>query len=123
MSNTLRPTASALHVLYVSHIINVKMRGRSWIFTLNNPTENDIQMLQNIPAHFKAYQLEKAPTTGTLHYQGVLIFKEQVTRTKLRRLLRTSWEHTCNNTHAAIAYCTKKSTRIAGPFITGTPPK
>jgi hypothetical protein len=97
------------------------MRARNWFFTLNNPTAEDKVRLDAVECAFRCYQLEKS-ASGTPHYQGVLIFKEQVTRTKLRRLFRSSWEAPCKHTMFAIDYCSKRATRIDGPWISGEIP-
>ena len=64
---------------------------RNWVFTLNNPTEDDIDRLANPYEQLKyiAYGNEIAPETGTPHLQGFLccwepqrlsFFKKQIPR-------------------------------------------
>jgi hypothetical protein len=71
------------------------------------------------------FQLESAPTTGYLHHQGYFelinkkaktwilnnIFKPQYLKLAIAKKPIQSWN-----------YCTKNETRLAGPWIFGTPP-
>lgn len=49
-------------------------RARSWVFTLNNPTEEELPTA--LPPKFKylAFAHETAQTTGTPHLQGYLVY-------------------------------------------------
>lgn len=51
-------------------------QGKNWVFTLNNYTEEDIETLAMLSWKVKylVYGEEVAPTTGTPHLQGFVIF-------------------------------------------------
>lgn len=48
--------------------------GRNWIFTVNNYTDNDEQVVQEVDCRYMLYGREIAPTTGTPHLQGFVCF-------------------------------------------------
>lgn len=56
--------------------------SKSWVFTINNPNDDDIMCLLNIKCGYIVYALERAPTTGTPHYQGYIEF---INKTKHER--------------------------------------
>jgi len=74
------------------------------------------------------YQLEKAPTTGTLHFQGCFKLKNRHGVT-----FKTAQKYVPFGTHLTpsrgtwsenFLYCTKQATRYEGdPILLGTPPK
>lgn len=69
------------------------------------------------------YQLERAPTTGTLHYQGHLCLKSPTTINGARGLLPTgSHLEISRDVGAAISYCTKEDSRVSGPVEHGRRP-
>ena len=45
-------------------------RGTCWSFTINNPTPDDVRC--ELPGWKLEGQYERAPTTGTLHFQAML---------------------------------------------------
>jgi len=49
-------------------------KSRNWVFTLNNYTDNDIEALNNLTCRYICYGKEVAPTTGTPHLQGFVVF-------------------------------------------------
>lgn len=57
-------------------------RSRNFVFTLNNYTENDIEVLVDLTIHEKVFRYiawgeEIAPSTGTPHLQGWLCFEDK----------------------------------------------
>lgn len=64
-----------------------------WVFTLNNPREEDKAILENMECQRLLVGLEHAPTTGTPHYQGFVGFKKPCKFGGLKRLFagRAHW--------------------------------
>ena len=94
---------------------------RNFVFTLNNPTESDLPKLTNQVKYIK-WQLEKAPTTGTLHYQGLVIFHNRVRfQTAINLLPRADFE-VMRNLKASLEYVEKEETKIDGPWELGEQP-
>lgn len=63
---------------------------KSWAFTCNNYSQTDLMVLDNLsPALFTylVFGQELAPTTGTPHLQGYLVFRKPHRRTAVTRML------------------------------------
>lgn len=93
---------------------------RSWTFTLNNPTEQITWSAEKV--RYAIWQEEKAPTTGTIHYQGFCQLKRDQRLSYVRKLLpRAKWmpryKHSTNE--AAISDFEKSESKIAGPWTFG----
>nr|WPR18737.1 MAG: replication polyprotein [Crogonang virus 101] len=58
----------------------------SWCFTHNNYTDEDINFWQNINCRFIIYGKEIAPTTGTPHLQGFIMFSTNKRFNTLKKL-------------------------------------
>lgn len=71
--------------------------------------------------HHLVYQLEKAPSTGQLHIQGVAHFTNPIRMAGAKALLGGDTVHVepCRNYTKAVEYCKKEETRIAGPWEHG----
>ncbi len=91
-------------------------RARSWCFTLNNYTEEDVVLLSHnkwleIEITKYVFQEEIGEEKKTPHLQGVVQFKNQVSFTTLKELHnKISWRK-CKNLRASIKYCNKEATR------------
>lgn len=93
---------------------------RSWCFTLNNPTEQLTWDEKKV--RYAIWQEEKAPTTGTIHYQGFMQLRRGQRFSYVKKILPTAhWEprHKHSTNEAAIVYCEKNETKIAGPWTFG----
>jgi len=105
---------------------NPSRKCRKYIYTLNNPSENDKFSLEQIilRAKISVYQLEQGKN-GTPHFQGYLEFENPVSWEKLKREMPRAHIEICKDSKASIAYCQKIEGRIEGPWIKGirTPPK
>ncbi len=104
-----------------------------YVFTLNNPLVSAEELAEVFAAHpqfkFLAFQKEKAPDTGTVHYQGYVGFKRAVRFSIPKSLLPTAhWEIKKGTHRQALDYNTlefykgKPKGRIAGPWLSGTFP-
>nr|WAE42401.1 MAG: replication associated protein [Cressdnaviricota sp.] len=86
---------------------------KTWKFTWNNATEEDEAKLQRLEVTYIAYGREVAPTTGTKHLQGYIIFRCNVTFKGLKHMFPlVSWK---KETHVdAMNYSFKEDN---DPFI------
>jgi hypothetical protein len=101
------------------------IRGRAWFFTLNNPKTHNfptyksvIEIIELIVPIKYAFQLEKGEN-GTEHYQGCLYTKNAIAFNSLKELSKHFHWEKCKNFKKSVEYCTKKDTRIAGPWKKG----
>jgi len=93
------------------------VRCRTWCFTLNNYTEEELSQLSQtiVSAQDFAYQCEKGEN-GTPHIQGCVKWKNQRRFETLKNLYpRYHWEK-CRNWKASYEYCQKEEGRIDGPW-------
>ncbi len=98
---------------------SLRNRTRTWCFTLNNYTEEDLVSLSHnkwgqIEINKFAFQEEIGEEKKTPHLQGVVQFKNQVSFTTLKEFHdKISWRKT-KNLRASVKYCTKVQTRKEG---------
>lgn len=93
--------------------------SRSWCFTINNPTTDDLTPLLDDwdLARFCNWQKECVTTP---HLQGYIEFKRFVKLGGVKKKLPTAHLEPRRGTQAeAIAYVNKEDTRIAGPWVWG----
>ncbi len=98
-------------------------RVRSWCFTLNNYTKDDIAQLTHEKFQYQTqkicFQEELGEESKVPHLQGVLQFKEKKTLKNVKAILpRAHWE-VCKSLHASIKYCSKKLSRNGDVFKYG----
>lgn len=96
------------------------VRYRRWVFTLNNP-EGALDTSGWAAAGVAAcvWSLERAPTTGTLHYQGYMQFNRPVSLAALKRVVCNDSIHgePAEGTHEeCVRYCTKPESHVDGPW-------
>lgn len=70
---------------------------------------------------YMCYQIEIAPQTANLHFQGCCIFKKRITLKGAARALGVGWGNGDNTSfmrqrEAAINYCQKKESAVEGTF-------
>ncbi len=88
-----------------------KKKVRTWCFTLNNYTQDEIVGLVEAFKGLKYVFQEETGDNGTPHLQGVVSYKNQVYLSHCKEINgRAHWE-VCRNTSAARAYCRKEETR------------
>lgn len=90
-------------------------RSRGWVFTLNNPSEDDNpKTLLEPHSQWGIAQLEVGEN-GTEHWQGYVYFSSAKTFTAVKRLLRRGHIERRRGSHSdAKEYCSKEDTRKAG---------
>jgi len=102
---------------------------RYWVFTENDEPEAFIESLNQewpLPGlSFVQGQLESAPVTGQLHFQGVVGCAKQVRLSQLKKLLSPTahFEPMKGRIDQAIDYCSKDASRVDGPFSWGDVPQ
>jgi len=98
---------------------------RSWIGTLNNPTEDGDEILRNMyetgKLSFCAGQLEKGKE-GTPHLQFVIHFTRTQRMSACKKLSDRAHFEPCKNLMASLEYVRKPETRQAGPWEFGNIP-
>lgn len=73
---------------------------------------------------YLVYQIEKAPTTGKLHCQGLICFKSGRKMNFVKKTLGNDPHvEICKALGKAIEYCKKEESRILGPWEHGDAPK
>lgn len=99
-------------------------QARNWMFTLNNPSDLIMKPNQWPDVKFVVWQLEKAPETGTLHWQGFISFHRPRRINWLKRYCsRTAHFEVRKGTfQQAYDYCTKSDSRVEGPWEFGEKP-
>lgn len=90
-------------------------RARRWVFTMNNPAVELDFLVDEPELEYAVYQMEVG-AEGTPHYQGYLMFKRQVYRNWVSRLLIDGChlEVARGSPAQARNYCTKEETRMPG---------
>jgi len=87
-------------------------RARHWVFTVNCVTErtaHDLKLLERQAEHW-SWQLEQAPSTGHLHYQGFISFAAQLRFSVVKKMLPTAALYMAVAPAAAYRYCLKDDT-------------
>jgi len=99
------------------------MQGRFWTLTLNNYTEDEIEVWKTIvndgEASYICFQKEVAPSTGTPHLQGYAVFPKNKRLTAIKKVFRTDRIHAVlsNGTPSQNrTYCTKSVSAVPDSF-------
>ncbi len=93
------------------------------MWTLNNPTKADrirlkqlVRTEDNTSTHitYIVFQEEKAPITGTIHFQGYIEFNCSMRTTRIKNVIFNRSVHLSrvDYPHKAIAYCKKSDTKV-----------
>lgn len=97
--------------------------SRNWVFTLNNPLDElDFTRLSaEVGVRYAVWQRERAPQTGTEHFQGYVELSRPCRYTALHPagLTGAHFEVRQGTRDQARDYCRKADTRIAGPYEFG----
>lgn len=101
-------------------LTNVYARSRSWFITINNPTEEEIYLLEKDCWIYMIYQHEVGLECGTPHIHACIYYKNARIWPK-KRYPRADIRKPFN-LDAVIEYCSKEETRTSGPFEFGVRP-
>lgn len=107
-------------------------QSKYWMFTYNNPSRDHLEGLPDLigpeGCSYVVCQLEKAPTTGTLHLQGYIELPKRGRFTTVKTIFAKAgitkpvhFEGRRGSQQQAITYCTKDESREAdgGPWHQG----
>lgn len=83
------------------------MSFRRWVFTVNNYTDEVLATIDGLECVYVVYGREVAPTTGTPHLQGFIIFDRTHRATAVRELFPAHWEAARGTSSQAATYCKK----------------
>lgn len=107
-------------------------RGKNWVVTLNNPTQEDYDAFTSFidsTAYKATYFLlaeDKAPTTGTGHWHGIICFEKRHLMTSIKKHMK-KWhiEPMRGTFNQAREYTLKYAKNIPNAFIReiGKPPQ
>jgi hypothetical protein len=106
--------------------------SRNYVFTLHFANEDAAiaaadEFEHSLPddVKFLTFQVERAPTTGSIHWQGYIELAKTMRMTAVHNthpLFETmSLRERRGTQQQAIDYCHKEETRVAGPFTFGEP--
>lgn len=93
---------------------------KAWFFTWNNPTlsgESLKAVLIAMRCIMAKFQLEKCPTTGTLHFQGAAKWDNAMRMSTLTKRFPGIYLERLGDW--SMAYGTKEDTRVEGPWAIG----
>lgn len=95
-------------------------RGKRWVFTINNPSEDESIAWDPEQFEYLGYQRERGEQ-GTEHYQGFVVFRQRKRLAQAKQLLgeRAHLELARGTNEQCRAYVTKVDTRVAGPWEFG----
>lgn len=91
-------------------------RGRTWVFTWNNYTENDVKYLLRELSREKYIFGEEVGTENTPHLQGAVRFRNARTFEQVRKIFKNNHIERCQRWNASKNYCKKD-----GLFYTNIP--
>jgi len=98
-------------------------KTRNFVFTLNNPTEEEENELIQLDERHILYQRERGAQEATEHLQGLIIFRNpRSPNSALRLIPRWHVEPMRGTYDQAARYCTKEETRVGEPVSLGEPP-
>lgn len=90
---------------------------RGWIFTLNNPTQEDCELLVDLhlshACAFMAFGLEHAPTSGTTHLQGFCYLPKMWSLKYIKRFVeKAHFERMRGSAEENRKYCSKEGSYV-----------
>lgn len=116
-------------------------QAKNWVFTLNaeeeagehtmwplatqdqHPLGGWVEPGAEMGVKFLCYQVEVGEQGGHVHLQGCVCFAKAKRLATLKKFCkRAHWEVMRGTPKEAAAYCSKASTRLAGPFVHGDCP-
>lgn len=98
-----------------------KGQGKHWFFT-DNTVNKELWDKYKDEFEYLSYQLERAETTGKLHFQGIFGTKKKKRQETLERLLPGVHLELTKSREGATVYVNKVETRVDGPWTYGNVP-
>lgn len=97
-----------------------KNPGKNWVFTWNNYTDEDIELLKTCNYKYIIIAKETAPTTGTKHLQGYIQFIQKIRLSAIKKLFgkKAAWYMAKGTPKQQLTYCSKDDKT---PFVDGKP--
>lgn len=96
-------------------------KHRAYVFTRNNPDETPevyAQKLKELEPRYFCFGVEKAPTTGTVHYQGYVVWRSGISnQVAIRRLRGCHVESAKGDSLQNREYCSKNGEETDGDHI------
>lgn len=85
-----------------------KAKSTNWIFTWNNYDDASIAHLAALDCKYLVYGRELAPTTGTPHLQGTVVFRSEKSMRQMKKMIDDKiWCACCKSLFKSIVYCLK----------------
>jgi len=102
-------------------------RAKHWCFTINNPEGWPVVPEKwCLGVEYLVVGREKAPSTGTLHYQGYVCFSDKLRLSQVRDHFaphkQVHAEKMRGSPQQASEYCMKSETRVMDPYVYGVLP-
>lgn len=86
----------------------ITFRGKAWCFTINNPSASSMKDFEPTQYEYLVYGREKAPGTGTEHFQGYVVFNDRKRLAQVKAISKTAhWEPAKGTPQQASDYCKK----------------
>lgn len=83
--------------------------AKNWCFTINNYTEQNIEIIDQIDCEYVIYGKETGEANQTPHLQGYIQMKRKMRLTGLKKLLmKAHWEAAKGNADSNVKYCSKE---------------
>nr|WAE43105.1 MAG: replication associated protein [Cressdnaviricota sp.] len=100
---------------------NKDSQGKFWMLTINNPVDDPFhEMESGTDYQYLVYQIEKGDKEETLHIQAYICFLTNQRFKAMKKMFPTAHLELRRGKHSeAKAYCTKKDTRVDGPYEYG----
>lgn len=92
-----------------------RLRMRSYMLTINNFNKNDELNIKNIESSKYIYQIEKGES-GTEHIQLWIYFENPIEWKTVKSWFPTAHIEKAKSNRHSIEYCSKKETRVRGPY-------
>lgn len=94
---------------------NSVSRGRCWVFTINNPLEEDVTQLTQVFLRCEDYRCqEEVGKNGTPHIQGYIYLKNARSLPQVSKMLPRAHLEKAVKPFAARQYCAKIDSRMPG---------
>jgi len=88
-----------------------RVRFRRCIFTLNNYTPEEVELVKQLPVQWMVFGRETAPVTGTPHLQGAFVIGKQLSQSTIKKWPGFGRAHFSNmdgTPQQNLKYCSKQ---------------